>query len=259
MRTGNDSNFKHFASQYLERKFGCMSHRCPDCWHERVRCICHEIVSPIAFRDNLNFIVYMDYKEVYNAGDDAKIMQCYCSRQSKRFIYPIEDDLLIDFVRKLAQPSTVIVLFPSKDAITVKNFLDIKPGSEYLGKRVYDEQNVLNIIVIDGVWRHARRMAQRLRELFPNVTFVKLSPEQLSVYARTQTQPDRISSIEALALFLNQIGEDPNSCNRLISCVEMNNRALRGKITARKQQKIYYSKLDRHPAWYFDNRYCGHL
>ena len=39
---------------------------------------------------------------------------------------------------------------------------------------------------------------------------VKLSPTTLSVYARKQSQPDRICTVEAAALLLEEhLGEDP--------------------------------------------------
>jgi DTW domain-containing protein YfiP len=87
----------------------------------------------------------------------------------------------------------------------------------------------LTIIVIDGVWRHARKMAAHLRQIIPETRHVQLTPEQFSVYARTQSQPNRICTVEALALFLSNFGEDKNTCNSLIDLVKLNNSNLKRK------------------------------
>ena len=72
-------------------------------------------------------------------------------------------------------------------------------------------------------------MTKHLLTLLPDVTRVQLSPEQFSVYARKQSQPDRICTIEALALFLSHCGERQEECDRLIACVKINNAALKRK------------------------------
>ena len=90
----------------------------------------------------------------------------------------------------------------------------------------------MNIIVIDGVWRRARKLAKHLFSMFPNIPRVQLTPEQLSVYARTQSQDDRICSVEATALFLSHCGEDKEKRNQLIECVKLNNMALKRKKKA---------------------------
>jgi hypothetical protein len=38
--------------------------------------------------------VYMDSKEMYNAGDDGKLLMIACPDKAKRFIYALDDDAL---------------------------------------------------------------------------------------------------------------------------------------------------------------------
>lgn len=92
-----------------------------------------------------------------------------------------------------------------------------------------ESSEYLTIIVIDAVWRHARKMAAHLRNIIPDTRHVQLTPEQFSIYARTQSQPDRICSIEALALYLSISGEDKTTCNSLIDLVKLNNSSLKRK------------------------------
>merc|ERR1712224_894020 len=71
---------------------------------------------------------------------------------------------------------------------------------------------------------------------------VKLSPETLSVYARTQTQPDRICTIEALALFLQECGEGTDTCDSLISYLQINNAALRNGGCKEKSEQHFRTR-----------------
>lgn len=133
----------------------------------------------------------------------------------------------------------------------------------------------LTIIVVDAVWRHARRMAHRLLEILPNICHVQLTPEQMSVYARKQSQPDRICTVEATALFLFQYGESEENTDLLVECVKINNLALKqpalrpskqnklkknitleGKEGEKKSGKVINSSCLKHPAWYFGRIFC---
>jgi DTW domain-containing protein YfiP len=158
----------------------------------------------------------------------------------------------------------IVVLFPSEIALSYDEFCvqrDIKRNaqSDDHSKEVcVVGERELYIIIVDGVWRHARRMAHRLREILPSIRHVQLTPEQMSIYARTQSQPDRICSIEAAALFLSHCGETEEVTNGLIECVKVNNLALQYKIghtSNRKPIHSLYSKGARHPCWYFGDYY----
>lgn len=110
-------------------------------------------------------------------------------------------------------------------------------------------------------------MACRLREILPTVRHVQLTPEQMSVYARKQSQPDRICTVEATALFLHQYGETEHDTDMLVECVKINNLALKQPaLKPSKQKKVKASSAGkgeevkdanstgsvlRHPAWYF--------
>ena len=38
----------------------------------------------------------MDYKEMYNAGDDAKLLLIGCPEKTRRFLYALEDEALVN-------------------------------------------------------------------------------------------------------------------------------------------------------------------
>lgn len=232
-------------------------------------------------------MVYQDFKEYLNPGDDGKLLLCTSPDQTHLILYPFEDQKLLELLRSPCSTSSsstddgtkrsdVCVLFPSDISLSVTEFFDqcrttdnvdwpdilntskdSSSSSNSCGSGKADHQSgdsikndqqtnsnssstpaatthssplpILTIIVVDAVWRHARKMAKHLLTLLPEVTRVQLSPEQFSVYARKQSQPDRICTIEALALFLSHCGEKQEECDRLIACVKINNAALKRK------------------------------
>ena len=152
----------------------------------------------------------------------------------------------------------VVVLFPSKFAISFPEWIESIQQERMVGSSDTNSnipsRSPLTVIVVDAVWRHARRMATRLRERLPDIRHVQLTPEQMSVYARKQSQPDRICTVEAAALFLSLYGEEESTTDAMVQCVKINNEAIRppsNKATAHPELAPLYSKDVPHPAWYF--------
>lgn len=161
------------------------------------------------------------------------------------------------------------MLFPSEYAISFPDWiatvqadqakvLAASPSpSEFSSEFALAQETELTVIVVDAVWRHARRMATRLRERLPDVRHVQLTPEQMSVYARKQTQPDRICTVEATALFLSLCGEAEITCDAMVNCVRINNEALKpGSKSSRVNTGLYADNLP-HPAWYLGINMVG--
>lgn len=84
--------------------------RCDACWHMRPICICTSLPQ-VALRADIELVVYMDskvkieiswgtfcgimfreinrlstFQEVYNSGDDAKLLSIICPNQTKRYL-----------------------------------------------------------------------------------------------------------------------------------------------------------------------------
>jgi DTW domain-containing protein YfiP len=288
---------RKFVSGYVNSPFMLSSklrNRCHICFHSLQYCICKSLPA-IHLSEHLQIIVYMDCKEVYNAGDDGKLLLAVLPNQSRRFIYGLDDEALVQHIgRTLCHPlfslvtattapgqDDVVVLFPSSSALSFPEWMELRSAAPASSPLTSPTTAVLHpapltIIVVDAVWRHARRMAYRLLEILPHVRHVQLTPEQMSVYARKQSQPDRICTVEATALFLFQFGESESDTDGLVECVKINNLALqqpslRG-FKQKKKQRTEEGESDlllslaekaaaeshlRHPAWYFGRAYCG--
>lgn len=258
---------KNFVLKSLAKKKRFRTGKCQMCWHDPRNCICSELPS-ISINKKIEIVVYIDSKEILNAGDDAKLLKIVCPDKSSRFIYAAEDEELVKYIQTKSSEN-VVVLFPSDSAISFWDFVHQTSAKDSSFERravnVLDSINDLTIIAVDAVWRHARRMATRLKELLPSVRHVQLTPEQMSVYARKQTQPDRICTVEAIALFLSHLGESESATEGLIECVRINNNALRPRAKhcslstsgEHYSGSVLYKKIKdaTHPCWYFGQHY----
>eukprot|EP00906_Rhabdomonas_costata_P038998 RCo055202 len=101
-----------------------------------------------------------------------------------------------------------------------QRFVFVKTGTS-------ENNEGLTLVVLDATWQRTRKMLRYLSdELLLDIPHIKLSPTALSVYSRTQSQQDRICTVEAIALLLAELGEPSDVTDALVEYVRMNNEAL---------------------------------
>jgi hypothetical protein len=85
---------KFIHKKEIEKK----NKRCFKCWLDiNELCICSKI-KELKFSNTVKFIVYMDYKEYLNPGDDAKLLLCACPKQTELVLYPHQDEKLLNLL-----------------------------------------------------------------------------------------------------------------------------------------------------------------
>eukprot|EP00930_Biecheleria_cincta_P036735 TRINITY_DN25177_c0_g1_i1.p1 TRINITY_DN25177_c0_g1~~TRINITY_DN25177_c0_g1_i1.p1 ORF type:complete len:313 (-),score=71.06 TRINITY_DN25177_c0_g1_i1:32-970(-) len=218
------------------REERCKTTRCSRCWFPidcgggTSYCVCARMPA-LSLKTRTRFMVYMHPRDWYNAGDDAKILLSAAPDASEIFVYgrPGDDEKL---KRSLASCSSALLLFPDASAISVDEFLQQRDHSGLPETEAKEEEPETGIVVIDGTWNNVKQMQKHFsKEVAPHVPHVKLEPKSLSVYARTQTRKDGISSVEAVALLLRELGDAPEVCDELVRYITVNNEALRLKPT----------------------------
>ena len=85
------------------------------------------------------------------------------------------------------------------------------------------------------------------KNISATVPHVQLKPTTFSVYARTQSEPGRICTVEAIALLLQEYGEHQHVCDALVDMVVKNNDALKKS----SEKKKFLWGAGGHPAWYY--------
>ncbi|KAK3238668.1 hypothetical protein CYMTET_51332 [Cymbomonas tetramitiformis] len=234
-------------------------HRCAGCWHDHFHCICEHLI-PLIFKTATRFLIYQHYTDYLNAGDDAKLLLRAAPERTTLFVYGREGDDARLKSECERDPAATVLLFPSESALTAAEYLSQCRVDSKEPPAAHNESGntaaqpipgTLSIIVLDATWRHAKAMHRHFCKANPGIRQVQLHPTTLSVYARTQTQLDRICTVEALALFLQEYGEHPSVCSTLVEYIKLNNKALRGKVAA---VASLYASEGGHPAWYFGRK-----
>jgi len=257
--------FEQQAYASLSRRLDAQSNRCPHCWHDRLqRCICTSVGGNARLTLNVRVLVLIHHKEFGRASDDAKLLLMMLPpEQQKLFIFGRPGDLEAMMEEVDRDPDHALMLWPGDGALTVDGFLRALPATSAWRRRPPDDGSssssnvaagasstrpVLRVVVLDAVYRAARRMFRHLQKqrLATNpshpLQHVALHPTTLSVYSRAQhgyaqasaqstaqsADPAalRICTVEAFALLLEELGEPPTTTRRFVDAVIINNRAL---------------------------------
>ena len=256
--------FESVTSEAIARKESFRGNRCPRCWHDREqRCICSWLPSDLRTRMPIKVIVLMHHKEYLSAGDDAKLLLAILPRErAELFVFGragdwerLEAELAID-------PVHTLLLWPGDGASTVDDFASALPATSpwasataARGSDVEPAADggwpLLRVVVLDGVYAHARGMFRSLRKRSPNCPpHVALHPSTLSVYHRATkgyardssvttlagADPEalRICTVEAAALLFEELGEPRATTSVFVAAVVSNNEALAGCRTVGK-------------------------
>ncbi len=194
----------HYGTQiYESRKAGLVSDgRCNDCFLPLQMCLCKEVgqlFRAAPFKPKAKLHVYMHYKEWGRASNTGKLMAKGMPDDCKIHVFGVKEhcSALIDELR--SKPS--LILYPSSSATSIANYTDLYASSD----------GNLNLCVIDSTWSQAATMEKSLPADIPRVKvddFVLKASEFLN---RKQTQEGRVSTIEAVILALQALGEAPEN------------------------------------------------
>ncbi|GMH69929.1 hypothetical protein TrLO_g14437 [Triparma laevis f. longispina] len=239
----------------VDAKRDDMKHKCERCWHDKSsRCICAS-VPQVETKLQAKALIVIHYKEWYSAGDDAKLIKMMTPNNADVFVFGMRGEM--DRLRKELEidPQHNVILWPADDALTIDTWKDALPETSSWKQKSSSPQTqpLLRVVVLDGVYQHARHMFKYLKtHLHPDVfpPFVALKPEDISVYHRAQKKYGesdrercekkgdegiRICTVEAYALLLKSLGEDEETTKAMVKAVVTNNEALKGDISVRPE------------------------
>ena len=230
--------------------------RCERCWHNARdgHCICAHLET-LRFRLDVRFVLYTHHKEYYCAGDDAKVLAAVAPDDAEVFVHGRrgDDARLGAILRAPCAERRCLLLFPDDGAATVDSFFaapaaPVPARGAAAGAPFY-------VVVVDATWTLARKMARHLDRLLDNkLPHVKLDTDLVSVYARTQSKTGRVCTVEAVALFLREVGESEELFRNMVAMVETNNRALKHEYAKRRADLWAPGPTMGNPAWYYAMR-----
>ena len=250
--------FEKVATKSIDIKTKARTNRCSQCWHDQItHCICSHIQPIQQVHLPIKALVLMHYKEYLSAGNDAKLLLSMLPDELQQlYVFGKEGDWQKFEEECRIDPKHTILLWPSEDAWTVDEWKDRLSrdspwnSSMHMGQQIHDptasiDLPTLRVVVLDGVYSHARLMFRTMKRRFPPEMMpphVALHPTTVSVYHRAQknyaqasattvqksNDPNRlhICTVEAFALLMKELGEEDDITQSLVKAVEVNNMAL---------------------------------
>jgi DTW domain-containing protein YfiP len=159
---------------------------CPGCFLHRARCVCAAIPR-LALRTRVSLIVHAkELKRTTNTGRLA-----VSALVNSEMI--VRGEGAVDLSRLLSPEYRSVLFFPTDDAVELGDFVaggDSRP---------------MHLIVPDGNWRQASKVAIRHKEL-AGLPRVKISrPNLAAFHLRAESSPSGMSTLEAIARALEVI------------------------------------------------------
>jgi len=192
--------------------------KCASCALHAAHCICRRLEQLRAKSArvgpglDVKFVVWMHVHERGRSSNTGKLLE---------LVVPGAEVLLQDVPEHSSRFKALVgasrgracVLFPSDTAVPVAELAGALPAeSDGAAARRLGEGSAVEaaapllVVVVDGTWRQAKRMHRE----FEGIRHVALEPcGQSEFHWRRQSQEGRVSTVEAAALFLEALGEDP--------------------------------------------------
>lgn len=178
-------------------KFMTSRNRCIGCALLNDFCVCTKLDALKVPDAPFDVAVIMNQKEMYRSSNTVKVIERVLN--ARVLVDGVENDK-IDFENILNKRKNILVLFPSEDSVEWPDFTSSQKSS---ASTVSEEK--LLILIVDGTWRQARRLNLRIPADVPRV---KITPTTLSKFlCRRQAREDRVCTIEALSLLLQDMGD----------------------------------------------------
>jgi len=213
------AEFKLASFSFIMRSQG----KCDRCMFQEAYCICGQLATLAAEPSvqraacRVRFVVWMHQLERGRASNTGKLLEHLFPGSIVLFA---EAASHAERLRQIVAQSSgrVVVLFPSANAVSVEEASRMLACTAPIDIKTNDEDSgppPLVAVLVDGTWSQAKRMHRDLEDL-PHVA---LAPSGRSEFHwRRQSQEGRISTVEAAALFLEELGEEPEGAPKMLRC-----------------------------------------
>ncbi len=176
-----ENRHREITKRRLDRRENLIPGRCSECVLLKEFCACSRLDTLPKF-DAPAVTVVMHNKEKFKCSNTVKIISKIIVG-SETLIDGIDDDRITQL-----SDGNSFILYPSEDAV---GWAELPGGRD-------------RVIVLDGTWRQAKRFNKILPLTIPRV---KIQPQTLSKFlCRTQVRLDRVCTVEALALLMEDMG-----------------------------------------------------
>jgi len=214
--------------------------RCSRCWLVKNFCVCAyadgsgivegAVTTPLPPMPH-RILVYMHVKEFTRGSNTGALAACAFPDQTTIFVAGVPEQEEAFQAALDASAGSCFVLFPSEKGYPANTLL-----SRALTPFVF-EPEAFTIIVVDGTWSQATKLAKRIPSGIPRIgldeaELLKLGSDQSrSAFLspmRQMPQADRVCSLTALVLLLRDLKVDARLGDVLLDLLTRKSYAVRG-------------------------------
>ena len=227
----SDSKIKRIKNYQLQ------NNQCLDCFMHQEYCICSKVKNIFSRKKasiQTHVSVFMHCCEYGKPSNTGKLLRIGLSGNSSngneelnRISYPIygnkegEDKLLALFKE---MPS--LILYPGPSSQPIKSVLANLLSGDSMGTSDQQQQSIpqtrkIHICALDATWNLSKSMQRLLPKDVPRVNVDELVKAPSLFLNRKQISETQVSTIEALALALECIGEDQEALNPLYESLKV--------------------------------------
>ncbi|MEK7486404.1 MAG: tRNA-uridine aminocarboxypropyltransferase [Planctomycetota bacterium] len=199
---------------------------CVFCYQIQENCFC-QFISSIS--TTVPFVLLQHWKEQYRSSNTGRLLPltipetpCFTTANWEQ----------LDAFGRCLESYQPYLLYPSEQAVTLSQFQEIRKKSP----------RPVCIVLLDGTWRQAKRLRQRLNTL-SRLPCLRIDPVDPSVYQlRKQAQSHHLSSIEAVIHLMKALScADPRPLEQLFEILVQ--RGLRARGILPKSKNAFKSLL----------------
>jgi len=204
----------HHASKTIELKRLSLitDQKCADCYMHAKHCVCKrvvEIFSEESEKIQSHVSIFMHFREFTKASNTGKLMKIGLRDKCSMHLYGSKDDeeALVNSLRET--PS--LILYPSPDAQPIEQFRDW-----------FQSCQQRQLCVVDATWGLSKSAAKALPADIPRVHISNIISNPSLFLSRKQTTPTRVSTIEAVAIALECLGESSAAVSPFYEALRVN-------------------------------------
>jgi DTW domain-containing protein YfiP len=183
--------------------------RCPKCHLASFACLC---AWQLTRTSDIHFILIVHHKELYKTTNTGRLIADFLPESTSAYLWSrTEPDakLLVEIVN----PSRRVVLLFPEDKMNTRekqlNTIAIKTT-----KREAQNERPLTVILLDGTWKQASRMAN-LSAWLQNIERHSIAPNSITEnqdnYIRKAPQEYQLSTAQAAACILREFNDSQNA------------------------------------------------
>lgn len=195
---------------------------CELCYQTPENCFC-AFIAPVTSR--VPFVMIQHWKEQYRSSNTGRLLTLAIPGTPCFTNFNWEQ---LDAMSRFLEAYQPYLLYPSPRAVTVTQFQEIQKTST----------KPLCVVLIDGTWRQAKRLRQRIATL-RMLPCLRLDPEIPSSYQlRRQSKTHHLSTIEAVIQLMKSLDcADVQPLERLFEILVHRGLQARGKF--RKEERPF--------------------